>query len=117
MPNPNPAAEAVKEWLRHHLRWDVGGGVMGFVGGVAVNTFFVLGQFRAAEMCVVLCLIILLSWVWVLSLSALARGIAVALVAGASLWITYKLEAIRAQSLRQESTHKLAVVLISGKQS
>jgi hypothetical protein len=104
-------AETAKRWLRLNLRWEIGGGLMGFVSGVAVNTFFALAQYRAAELCAVLCLIILLSWVWVLSVSVLARGVAVALVTGTSLWIIYKLDATRTQSLKQDSMHKLAVLL------
>jgi hypothetical protein len=116
MSNFTEFTETAKEWLTLHLRWEVGGGVMAFVSGVAVNTFFALGLFRAAELCVALCLIILLLWVWVLKLPALARGIAVALMAAVSICVIYKLESVRTRSLREEG-HKLAVALIPGNQS
>jgi len=111
MSNSAIFAEPVKQWLRLHLRWEVGGGVMGFVSGVAVNTFFALGQFRTAEWCTALCLIVLLLWIWVLSLSALSRGIVAALMIGASILVIYKLDATRTQALTQEHAHKLAVLI------
>jgi len=103
MSESTPFAEPAKQWLRLHLRWEVGGGIMGFVCAVAVNTCWALSEYRAAECCTALCLIVLLLWVWVWNLPKLARAIVAALTIGAGIWVVSQLEGARTHALAKKS--------------